>query len=197
MESAGATAKQPESVNASHEHVGNSGAFCERTCLEHTCSLLLNFQLATEEEVRTVAARGQASRGEKRPVDPLEFLASARVEDIEGLAGELEVIARKVARGLDEALVLVPFAHRLPTPSSFYQSHQTIREECQRILTPVLYNEETEVIGLGSINPVALELGARMIRANLGKLTGTQPIVSKVLLSHDSWVSLCEKQFGL
>ena len=197
MEGSSATAT-PEEFATPASEAGASGAlFCERTCLEHTCSLLLNFQMATEEEVQTMAARGQMPRGEKRPVDPLEFLASARVDDMDKLSGELESIGRRVARGLDEALVLVPFAHRLPTPSAFYQSHQAIREECQSILTPVLFNEETEVIGLGSINPVSLELGARMIRANLGKLTGTQPIISKVLLSHDSWVSLCEKQFGL
>jgi hypothetical protein len=197
MEGTSAAATQSELGNPSSEVGGSSAVFCERTCLEHTCSLLLNFKLATEDELRDVVARGQSPRGGKRPVDPLEFLASARVSDMDQLAAELETLGRRIAQGLEERLVLVPFAHRLPTPSAFYQSHQSIREECQRILTPVLFNEETEVIGLGSINPVALELGARIIRSNLGKLTGTQPIISKVLLSHDSWVSLCEKQFGL
>ena len=45
---------------------------------------------------RAYPGRGQSPRGEKRPVDPLEFLASARVEDMEQLAGELEAIGHKI-----------------------------------------------------------------------------------------------------
>ena len=174
-----------------------SGAFCDQACLEHTCSVLLNFQLATEEELHAVAGRGQSLRGGQRKVDPLEFLASDRASEPEKVSAELEEIGRQLARSMGESLVLAPFANRLPTPSAFYQSHQTIREECQRIMTPVLFNEETEVIGIGSVNPVALEIGARMIRSTLGKLTGTQPIISKLLLNHESWISVCEKQFGI
>ena len=185
------------SPDAEIRESGDAGAFCDQTCLEHTCSVLLNFQLATEEEVHAVAGRGQSPRGEARTVDPLEFLASDRAAEPEFVSAELEKVGRQLARGLGDNLVLAPFANRLPTPSAFYQSHQTVREGCQRIMTPVLFNEEAEVIGIGSVNPVALEIGARMIRTTLGKLTGTQPIISKMLLNHESWIALCEKQFGI
>lgn len=176
---------------------GHQAVFCDRACLEHTCTVLLNFQLASEEEVQAVAARGQSARSGQRSVDPLEFLASGRATEPELVSQEVEKVAAELAKGLGESLVVAPFANRLPTPSAFYQSHQTIREQCQQLMTPVLFNEETEVLGLGSINPVSLELGARMIRSTLGKLTGTQPIISKFLLTHEGWVSLCEKQFGI
>lgn len=191
----------PSSTSSSTEMYSegqpDSNAFCDRTCLEHTCSVLLNFELASEEEVHALAEQGQSYRGNERTVDPLEFLASRRASEPELVATELENIGHQLTKSLGESLVLTPFANRLPTPSAFYQAHDTVRDGCQKLMTPVLFNEETEVVGIGSINPVALELAARMTRESLGHLTGTQPIISKLLLSHESWIALCEKQFGI
>jgi hypothetical protein len=65
------------------------------------------------------------------------------------------------------------------------------------MMTPVLYAEESEVIGVGSINPVALRIAAQVIMRTLGERTGTTPIVSRIQLHHDGWMSLCQQQFGI
>ena len=81
--------------------------------------------------------------------------------------------------------------------SAFYDVNKGILEDCKRLMTPVLYAEEAEVIGIGSISPVALNLAARHIVQTLGERTGSTPIVSKLLLHHEGWLSLCQKQFEL
>ena len=64
-------------------------------------------------------------------------------------------------------------------------------------MTPILYAEELDVIGVASINPVALGIAAQIIMRTLGEKTGTTPIVSRILLHHDGWMSLCQQQFGI
>ena len=90
-----------------------------------------------------------------------------------------------------------PQGPRPPTPSAFYDLNESLLAECKRMMTPVLYAEESEVIGVGSINPVALRITAQIIMHTLAERTGTTPIVSRILLHHDGWMSLCQQQFGI
>ena len=98
---------------------------------------------------------------------------------------------------MGQPLALVPFASRMPTPSVFYDLNEGLLGECRRLMTPVLYAEELEVIGIGSINPTALGIAAQIIRHALTEKTGTTPIVSRILLHHEGWMSLCQQQFGI
>ena len=64
-------------------------------------------------------------------------------------------------------------------------------------MTPVLYAEESEVMGIGSINPAALHISTRTIMHLIAEKTGTTPIISSVLLHHEGWISLCQQQFEI
>ena len=59
-------------------------------------------------------------------------------------------------------------------------------------LTAGIYN-----VLLGSINPVSLKLAAEVVSSSLSEITGTKPIVSQLLLPHEGWISLCNKQLGI
>lgn len=159
--------------------------------------MLRDQSLATPDELRELAARGQQPRNVDRQLDPLELLVAIRVDDPDLRPPEIERMSRAMTQVSGLPLVLVPFGNRLPTPSAFYDSHGGILVECQRMMTPILYAEESEVIGLGSINPVSLRLAAEVISSNLSEITGTKPIISQLLLHHEGWVSLCNKQLGI
>lgn len=166
-------------------------------CLDKTCELLEEHGLATPDELRQLSEHGLAPMRGPRPWDPLEFLAALRVRDPDVRPIEIEKIGRSVAQSMGQQLALIPFGHRMPTPSGFYEANKELLGDCRRLMTPILYAEESEVIGIGSINPVALKLVAKHIVSDLGNKTGTKPLVSRMLLHHDGWISLCQKQFGI
>ena len=166
-------------------------------CLDQTCMVLEQHGLATPDELHQLLTHGSAPLSGPRPWDPFEFLAALRVRDPDARPGEIERMGREAAQAMGQPLALIPFASRLPTPSAFYDVNKGLLDECTRLLTPVLYAEEAEVIGLGSINPVALKLAGEQIVRALGERTGTRPVITKVILHHDGWLSLCQKQFGL
>jgi hypothetical protein len=166
-------------------------------CLDQTSRILEEHGLATPDELRQLRAHGLAPLQGPRPWDPLEFLAALRVRDPDARPVEVERLGRSLSQAIGQQLALVPFASRMPTPSGFYDVNKEILKECRRLMTPVLYAEEAEVIGIGSINPVALRLTSEHIMHILSERTGSRPIVSRMILHHDGWISLCQKQFGI
>jgi hypothetical protein len=166
-------------------------------CLDQTTKLLQEHGLATQAELHQLQEHGLAPPQGPRSWDPLEFLAALRAPDPDARSLEVEQLGRALSQAMGQQLALVPFASRLPTPSAFYDLNESLLAECRRMMTPVLYAEESEVIGVGSINPVALRIAAQVIMRTLGERTGTTPIVSRIQLHHDGWMSLCQQQFGI
>lgn len=166
-------------------------------CLKATYHLLAEFQLATPGELAKFAEEGQQSAGSERQQDPLEILCAVRGVEADKLPIEIERLGRTLATALGKPLVLPPFASRLPSPSAFYDGNPGLLEECQALMTPILFAEDTEVIGVGSVNPVALVQITERITNLLGERTGTNPIISPLLLTHDGWLSMCQKQLGI
>lgn len=164
------------------------------TCLERTYMLLREHGLATPEELRRLAEVGQQPRAGDRQKDPLEILVDLRVSDEDKRPGEIERMGRAISQMIETPLVLVPFANRLPTPTSFYDTYPTIFELCQALMTPVIFAEESEVVGIASINPVALLLMEEHVLQNMSEVTGTRPMVTQLLATHEVWDSICRKQ---
>ena len=166
-------------------------------CLSQTCRVLDDHALATPAELKELAHHGHGPLQGPRPWDPLEFLAALRTRDPDARAQEVERLGRSLSQSLGQPLTLVPFASKMPTPSAFYDLNDSLLLECRKLLTPVLFAEESEVIGIGSINPVALRLSARTVMQFIADKTGTTPVVSTLLLHHEGWISLCQQQFGI
>ena len=176
---------------------GGTPTATDPVCLDQTTKLLQEHGLATPAELHQLREHGLAPPQGPRPWDPLEFLAALRTPDPDVRSLEVEQLGRALSQVMGQQLALVPFASRLPTPSAFYDLNESLLAECKRMMTPVLYAEESEVIGVGSINPVALRITAQIIMHTLAERTGTTPIVSRILLHHDGWMSLCQQQFGI
>ena len=166
-------------------------------CLGQTCALLEEHGLATPAELKELRHHGHGPLRGPRPWDPLEFLAALRIREPEARALEVERLGRSLSHSLGQPLALIPFASRMQTPSVFYDMNEALLADCLKLMTPVLYAEESEVIGIGSINPAALQISTRTIMQFIADKTGTTPIVSSVLLHHEGWISLCQQQFGI
>ena len=166
-------------------------------CLGQTCALLEEHGLATPAELKELRHHGHGPLKGPRPWDPLEFLAALRIREPEARALEVERIGRSLSHSLGQPLALIPFASRMQTPSVFYDMNEALLADCRKLMTPVLYAEESEVIGSGAINPAALQISTRTIMQFIADKTGTTPIVSSVLLHHEGWISLCQQQFGI
>ena len=166
-------------------------------CLGQTCALLEEHGLATPAELKELRHHGHGPLRGPRPWDPLEFLAALRIREPEARALEVERIGRSLSHSLGQPLALIPFASRMQTPSVFYDMNEALLADCRKLMTPVLYAEESEVIGIGSINPAALQISTRTIMQFIADKTGTTPIASSVLLHHGGWISLCQQQFGI
>lgn len=166
-------------------------------CLGQTCALLEEHGLATPAELKRLRHHGHGQLKGPRPWDPLEFLAALRIREPEARALEVERLGRSLSHSLGQPLALIPFASRMQTPSVFYDMNEALLADCRKLMTPVLYAEESEVIGIGSINPAALQISTRTIMQFIADKTGTTPIVSSVLLHHEGWISLCQQQFGI
>ena len=166
-------------------------------CLGQTCALLEEHGLATPAELKELRHHGHGPLRGPRPWDPLEFLAALRIREPAARALEVERLGRSLSHSLGQPLALIPFASRMQTPSVFYDMNEALLADCRKLMTPVLYAEESEVIGIGSINPAALQISTRTIMQFIADKTGTTPIVSSVLLHHEGWISLCQQQFGI
>ena len=176
---------------------GIASSATDPICLDQTSELLEEHGLATPDEIHQLRDHGRAPLRGTRRWDPLEFLAALRTPDPDSRLLEIERLGRTLSQAMGSQLALVPFASRLPAPSAFYDHNEGLRADCERLMTPILYSEESEVIGVGSINPVALRLSSQIIMHSLGEKVGTVPIVSRMLLNHDGWISLCQKHFGI
>jgi hypothetical protein len=166
-------------------------------CLKATYHLLSEFQLATPKELNQLAQIGQEEAGSERQLDPLEILINCRDIEPDERPVEIEKLGRLIGTALQKPMVLPPFVTRLPTPSAFYDANPGMLEECREYMTPVLFAEDAEVIGVGSINPIAMMQVTERIVDILGERTGTNPIVSPLLLTHEGWLGMCNKQLGI
>jgi hypothetical protein len=195
--SATGTQLDQEEEAAPSSRQGTALTLANVECLKETYRLLAEFQLASSKELAELAELGQQPPGKERQVDPLEILVKCRGVEPDDRPVEIERMGRLIGTALQKPMVLPPFASRLPSPSAFYDGNPGLLEECQSLMTPVLYAEEAEVIGIGSINPVAMAQATDRIVAILGERTGTKPIVSSLLLTHEGWLGMCHKQLGI
>lgn len=90
---------------------------------------------------------------------------------------------------------LVPFAGKIYGSSSFFGKYGAVKAAAAEVKCPLIYAEEADAVGFGTLNPVAgLRLG-EFVAEYLKKKTGIQPFVSVFLLDAETWSNLNERQF--
>jgi len=64
-------------------------------------------------------------------------------------------------------------------------------------LTPVIFAEDTDSIGVASANPIAAALLASAIQEVVFRRFGIRPFLTVARLDYESWTFLTRKHFGL
>ena len=150
---------------------------------------------------RTVLARylsgGRVVFEVERATDILEVLARIQGHGEEHLGPAILELGNKVATTVVPYAPLIPFAGKLIAPSAFYESFDQIHRTARALFSPVIYAEDTDAIGIASINPVASSILVDGIVAAVERRVGIRPFVTIARVDYESWAFLCRKHFVL
>lgn len=127
--------------------------------------------------------------------DILPLMASLREIDYQMRAETLEKWARLMAPVIKRRTPLVPFGSKLLNTTAIYELFPQVFE-CARVCKcPIIFSEDSDVIGIGMVNPVAGMLMNDHTTALIRSVTGVAPFISSFLLDVDSWEKICERHF--
>ncbi|MCF7676146.1 MAG: hypothetical protein K9N23_16300 [Akkermansiaceae bacterium] len=167
------------------------------SCLDLTTEALLTTRAASQVEVSHALDLVRKAAAEHFPVDLVEAVARSQGHHEEHLAGAVMTLADKIASTLNPVPPLVPFAGKLIAPSAFYESFEHLHTLARALLTPVIFAEDTDSIGVASLNPIAANLLSTAIQDSVGRRFGIRPFLTIVRLDYESWTFLCRKHFEL
>jgi len=166
-------------------------------CLELTVNALRQSGVATDHEARALIHHIQDVPEDAPPLDILHSLARMQGSDEEHMSPAIARLADAVASTMPAPPPLIPFAGKLIAPSSFYESFGNILAMGQALLAPVIYAEDTDALGVASINPFAARLLAAEIHTSVESRFGIKPFLSVCRVDYESWAFLIRKHFAL
>lgn len=144
-----------------------------------------------------MAVSDECMRAWKRGLsaEPLYRLAALEVEDESQYEASIERRGTMLASMVTPIMPPAPFAAKMVTPSAFYEKHPPLFDLARSLKCPILYNEDADVIGIGSINPVTATIFAQATHSYITETQGIQPYISCVRVNYESWKSLTTKHF--
>ncbi|MEI6673668.1 MAG: hypothetical protein WCO57_00665 [Verrucomicrobiota bacterium] len=166
-------------------------------CLEQTAEALIFARLASQMEVSHAIAIVRAARTEDKPLDLLEAVARVQGHQEEHLGGIIRTLGDRLATLLNPSPPLIPFAGKLIAPSAFYESFERIHQMARALLVPVIFVEDTDSIGVASVNPIAANLLAAKIQEGVARRFDIRPFLTVARLDYESWTFLTHKHFEL
>lgn len=166
-------------------------------CLEQTAAAIHESRAATPTELASAMASAREFHNDNKPADLLEVLSRVQGHEEENIGSAIMELADKIAATMTPAAQIIPFAGKLMAPSSFYESFDRVHEIARVLLSPVLYAEDTDAIGVASINPIACVLLAEEINNSVHKRLSICPFVSVVRMTYEDWTFLTRKHFEL
>lgn len=165
-------------------------------CLEKTSHALLAVKAASPSIIDEAKELCRQSKFESRPLDLLEAVAKIQGSDEIQLSQAVNALAAKISITLNNIPPLIPFAGKLITPTAFYESFDRIHRIAAELLVPVIFVEDTDAIGVASVNPIATEMLSQIIQDTVSRRFGIRPFMTTVRLDHESWSFLTRKHFG-
>lgn len=164
--------------------------------LEQTCSVLSEASLANDSELEQVRNHAIRAWSQGLPCEPLEVLI--RIQEPDGIQLEaiMEHNSSMIAQAFAANMLPAPFASQMMTPTGFYEKHEAAFIMAKSFKCPILYNEDADVLGIGSVNPVTATVFGQAMLAYISETQGIQPFISCVRLNYDSWLALCERHFA-
>lgn len=166
-------------------------------CLQATAEALHLAGAASDREILDAVRLAEEHARRDQPLDLLDALARIQGADEQHAGPAIARLSAAVASTMIPCPPLVPFAGKLIAPSGFYESFQQILALGRALVAPVLFAEETDAIGTGSVNPVAARILADEIHAAVARRFGIRPFLTVVRLDYESWAFLTRKHFAL
>lgn len=103
--------------------------------------------------------------------------------------------ARAIAPVVKKRYSMIPFADKLLGSDSLFEKYSTILDAARVVKCPLIFAEDTDVVGFGTLNPVAGVNIAQFVADYLNAQTGTTPYISMFLLDLPTWENICRRQF--
>lgn len=167
------------------------------TCFVRTAQALSVARVANDDEIKAALAIVRDSMGKGKPLDLLETLARVKGHEEERIGTAILALSDAVASTMNPTPSCIPFASKLIAPSAFYDSFDSLHELGKLLLTPVIFAEDTDAIGTGSVNPIAAQILGEEIHQAVSKRFGIRPFVTIARMEYESWAFLCRKHFDL
>ena len=164
---------------------------------EKTLGSLIERKHLSEEEASHIFAAYKEELKGSASVEILETIVRLSTTSPRDIPQFIRQLGNAVAKTLKRNVPFVPMAGRMQLPLAFYERHETVRPFAKALLAPILFAEESEVIGVGSINPRAALHSANLIADTIAETEPVRPFATVVRLDYDTWQSLLQKQFGL
>ncbi len=166
-------------------------------CLVRTAEALSSAGAADDNHIFKALSQVRESHVKGDPLDLLECLARVMGTDEERLGATVNALGDAIATTMSPSPPSIPFAGKLIAPSAFYDSFDAMHQLARDLLVPVIYAEDTDAIGTGSINPVAAAILGEEIHEAVGKRFGIRPFITSTRMEYESWAFLCRKHFEL
>ncbi|MCX6880029.1 MAG: hypothetical protein NTW21_40440 [Verrucomicrobia bacterium] len=166
-------------------------------CLDQTAEALIFTRAASQVEVSHAVAAVRKSQAEGRPLDLMEAVAREQGHQEEQLGGIMRSLGERLAANLNPSPQLIPFAGKLIAPSAFYESFDHLHKIARALLTPVVFVEDTDSIGVASVNPIAATILAAKIQEQVSRRFDIRPFLTIARLDYEAWAFLTHKHFEL
>jgi hypothetical protein len=166
-------------------------------CYVRTAQALGVSRVATDDEIKASLTIVRDSMAKGKPLDLLETLARVKGHEEERIGAAILALSDAVASTMNPTPSCIPFASKLIAPSAFYDSFDAMHELGKLLLTPVIFAEDTDALGTGSVNPIAAQILGEEIHQAVSKRFGIRPFVTVARMEYESWAFLCRKHFDL
>ncbi|MFC4995460.1 hypothetical protein [Rubritalea tangerina] len=163
--------------------------------LQQSAGAFLKANIASEEEVMTISNQCFDAWNRNLAAEPLFKLAAIEDDDESQYEASIERWSTMLASLVTPIMPPAPFAAKMMTPNGFYEKHEPIYELARSLQCPILFNEDADVLGLGSINPVTATIFAQAVHAYISDTQGISPYITCVRLNYESWYTLTNKHF--
>lgn len=181
---------------ASHKTRDELWDYAEQ-CLTQTAAALRATNAVSADVLNHAVVTVRQLHQAGQPAELLEQLTVRGETDFAALGDAIRSLGNQIASTLGVGQPVIPFADQLIAPSAFYDSFERLHQLGRILITPVIYAENPEAIGIGSINPVASLLLAAEVRDMVYQRFGIHPFVTVARLPYDSWIALARKHFQL
>jgi len=166
-------------------------------CYQRTAAALYEARAATQMELSQCITVAREANKTGLPADLIEVLARLKGIEEDQLATGILDLSEFAAASITPHAPVVPFAGRLIAPSAFYDTFPTLKKAASSLLTPIIYAEDTDSIGIASINPVACQMMGELVVQTVHERTRIRPFITIARLDYATWSLLTRKHFGL